>query len=115
MSEWDEAQERMDEVDELQGDRLDDDFDGIDELVDPDEVDELPDEVRAGLEAVASAEAETHAALERALAETTRALEEQREATRVAVARYREALLAADANLEAARAAPQRRRTLRDR
>jgi hypothetical protein len=85
----------------MPGDPLDDEFDGIDALGDLDEaaVDDVPDEVRAELEAVAAAEAETHDALERALSEATRALEAQREATRAAVARYREALLAAEADL----------------
>ena len=99
MSDWDDAQERMDEVDDLAGDALDDEFDGIDDVGEVDGVDELPDEVRAELEAVAAAEAETHDALAAALADATRALEAQREATRAAVARYREALLASDAAL----------------
>ena len=83
VSEWDEAQERMDaDDDEMPGDLLDDDFDGVDELGDLDDSDEagaalddmdlddavtddpltddgdgLPDEVRAELEALEADEA----------------------------------------------------------
>ena len=102
MSEWDEAQRRMDEVDDIPGDETFDEFDGIDALDDRDDadvVDGVPDEVRAELEALAAADAEQHDALQEALAAATRALEAQRAATRAAVARYREALLASDADL----------------
>lgn len=99
MSEWDEAQQRMDEIEDIPGDETFDEFDGIDDLDGADPVDGVPDEVRAELEALAAADAEQHDALQEALAATTRALEAQREATRAAVARYREALLASDADL----------------
>ena len=69
-----------------------------DDLV-TDDGDGLPDEVRAELEAVAAAEAETGSALEQALAAAQRELAAQRAATRSAVARYREAVLAAEPDL----------------
>ncbi|MGE3856524.1 MAG: hypothetical protein AB7G21_06165 [Dehalococcoidia bacterium] len=99
MSEWDEAQERMDEAEDIPGDESFDEFDGIDDLDEAEAVDDVPDEVRAELEALAAAEAEQQDALAEALAASNRALEAQREATRAAVARYREALLQADADL----------------
>lgn len=115
---WDELDETLDggDGDEVVDAELFEDGDALDELDAADETDDLedgdaleeglddplddvPDEVRAELEAVAAAEDEMHAALEDALSEAQRALEAQRDATRAAVGRYREALLAAEPDL----------------
>ncbi len=105
MGNFDELDETLDfEDDEAEAFEDGEPQDAADDLEEYDALDDvagddLSEDERAELEAVAAAEDELHDALEDALTETQRELEAQREATRAAVARYREALLAAEPDL----------------